>query len=153
MMPLLWVASFLTLVVLAIAFAVALGVRLFTKRRPPLVTRRAAVCGAIAVGVFALGWAGFAADGRVYESLRVSLGELGGAGMDEVEQRLGSPQQRYQPPFVPIQFCFPLGDKAEKSAEIWAYDAGVWYSPYQPCTRFLACFDSFGRLFHVTVDD
>ena len=153
MMPLLWVASFLTLVVLAIAFAVALGVRLFTKRRPALVTRRATVCGAVAFGVFALGVAGLAADGRVYESLRVSLGELDGAKTDEVEQRLGSPERRYQPPFVPIQFSFPLGDKAEQSAEIWAYDAGVWYSPYQPCTRFLACFDASGRLFHVTVDD
>ena len=153
MMPFLCVASFLTLVVLAIVFAVALGVRLFTKCRPPLVTLRSAAVATAAVGIIALGWAGLVADGRVYESMRVSLDELDGAKMGEVEQRLGSPERRYRPPFVPIQFCFPLGDKAEQSAEIWAYDAGVWYSPYQPCTRFLACFDASGRLFHVTVDD
>lgn len=46
MMPILFVASVLALVVLAVRLVAVLALRLFTKRRPPLCTRRIALVAA-----------------------------------------------------------------------------------------------------------
>ena len=154
MMMLLWFASFVTLVVLAIAFIVALVVRCFTKRRPPLVTWRVGVVAALAAGVLALGFAGLAADNRRENALWLALVGLDdGADMDEVEKRLGMPDQRHQRPFHSMLLSMPLGDQAKMAAEIWVYNAGVWYSPYQPPVQIVVCFDEFGRLFYQTACD
>ena len=128
-MLLLYLASLLALAVLAIAFVAVLLVRLFTKRRPPLCTRR-------------------------YTALVETAKELDGADASTVESRLGPPENRFPAESAPRHLSFPLGDEAKsRAAEIWTYRAGVWYSPYQPSTRLVICFDGSGVFFHWSVDD
>lgn len=154
MMTFLFVASVLALCVLAILFVAVLAVRLFTKRRPPLCTRRAAAVAAAALGIVVLGQAGLAADDRRYDALVAAARELEGAGMQTVENRLGPPEDRFPADSAPSYLSFPLGDEPRaRAAEIWTYRAGVWYSWYQPSARVLLCFDRFGRCFHWSVDD
>ena len=74
MMAFLFAASVLALGVLAILFVAVLAVRLFTKRRPPLCTRRAAAVAA-ALGIVVLGQAGLAADDRRYNALIAVAGK------------------------------------------------------------------------------
>ena len=156
-MPLLWIASILTLVLLPVAFAAVLGIRLFTKRRPPLVTRRATIIGAVAAGIFLLGIAGLTASERRYKALQEALDQLEGASMEEVEARLGqpgarapvSPDVRGYEPF----FLRPGDPNFEKRPfESWTYDACVWYSPYNG-TKAIVDFDCGGRLFRWYFDD
>ena len=154
MMPFLFVASVLALAVVAILFVAALAVRLFTKRRPPLCTRRAAAVAAAALGIVILGQAGLAADDRRYNALVAAAQELEGADMHTVENRLGPPENRFPRHSAPTYLSFPLGDEPRaRTVEIWTYRAGVWYSWYQPSARVLLCFDSLGRCFHWSVDD
>ena len=68
MMAFLFAASVLALGVLAILFVAVLAVRLFTKRRPPLCTRRAPPRAAAAQ-------AGLAADDRRYNALIAVAGK------------------------------------------------------------------------------
>ncbi len=153
-MLLLYLASLLAIAGLAIAFVAVLLVRLFTKRRPPLCTRRAAAVAAAAVFVVVLGQAGLLADTRRYTALVETAKELDGADAATVESRLGPPENRFSVESAPRHLSFPLGDKAKsRAAEIWTYRAGVWYSPYQPSTRLVVCFDGSGVFFHWSVDD
>ena len=154
MMTFLFAASVLALAVLAIRFVAILAVRLFTKRRPPLCTRRTATIAAAALGIVVLGQAGLAADDRRYNALVAAAKELDGADMQTVENRLGPPENRFPVAFAPSYLSFPLGDEPRaRAVEIWTYRAGVWYSWYQPSARVLLCFDLFGRCFHWSVDD
>ena len=156
MMPLLWIASFLTLVVLSVVFVAVLGIRLFTKRRPPLVTRRAAIVGGVAAGIFLLGIAGLSADERRYTALQEALDRLEGASMGEVEARLGQPRARApvspdiwgHEPFL-LRPGYPDFDK--RPVESWTYDACVWYSPY--IAETVVYFDCGGRLLRWYFDD
>lgn len=153
-MLLLYLASLLAIAVLAIAFVAVLLIRLFTKRRPPLCTRRAAAIAAAAVFVVVLGQAGLLADTRRYTALVETAKELDGADASTVESRLGPPENRFPAESAPRHLSFPLGDEAKsRAAEIWTYRAGVWYSPYQPSTRLVICFDGSGIFFHWSVDD
>ena len=157
MMPLIWIASFLTLVLLVVIFVAVLGIRLFTERRPPLVTRRAGIVGAVAVGIFLIGIAGLAASNRRCKALQETLDQLEGAGMEEVETRLGQPRARtpvspniwgYDP------FLLRPGDPDfdKRPVVSWTYDACVWYSPYIGIEA-IVYFDCGGRLLRWYFDD
>ncbi len=153
-MTFLVLSALLALVILAGAFVAALAIRLFTKRRPPLCTRRAAAVATAAVFVIAVGQMGYFADDRRHNALTKAADELVGERKEDVESRLGPPERRFPAQDAPRYLSFHLGDKAEaQSAEIWTYRAGVWYSWYQPSARILLCFDNAGRCIDWSVDD
>ena len=150
----LFLAALLALAGLAVAFVAALAVRLFTKRRPPLWTRRADAIAAIAIIVIVVGMAGCCADDLRHDALFAAAEGLVGADKEAVERRLGPPEKRFPAEEAPTRLTFPLGDHAAaRAVEIWTYRAGVWFSWYQPSVRLVVCFDDLNRCFEYSAED
>ena len=151
MMPILFVASVLALVVLAVRLVAVLALRLFTKRRPPLCTRRIALVAAAAVGIVALGLAGIAADDRRFDSLLEGLHGLEGEDVRAVETRFG-PGRRYPDSHTPVSVVLPHRTTNE-IVEVRTYRTTPWYSCYPSFRTVYAGFDESGSLRLVDFDD
>ncbi len=158
MMFFLCLASVLALIGLAVAFVARLAIRLFSKRRPRLVTLRMVVVAVVAVGIIIFGSIGNEINRRHYTDMIEAMGELQGATMDEVATRLGPPDS-----CVPVELDFcpdstvpRLNASPSTSASpafVCTYRSGVWYSAWYPPSCIHVFFDTAGRCSTWQLDD
>ena len=158
MMFFLCLASVLALIGLAVAFVARLAIRLFSKRRPRLVTLSMVVVAVVAVGIIIFGSIGNEINRRHYTDMIEAMGELQGATMDEVATRLGPPDS-----CIPVEFdASPASTipslnvsrfMGDSPAYICTYRSGVWYSAWYRPTCIHVFFDLAGRCSTWQLDD